>query len=199
MEVQVQELINSIKNDGIQAAEEESKKIIEQAENKAEQIIKDAEKKADSIISEGENKVARKESSSKASLNQAGRDLIISLEKKITAILNSILERKVSEALDSKTLEKVILEVVKSDITKDYKVLEISTNLKKDLKDGIMADLQKEMKAGIDIHPVDSIENGFRITDKDGSGYVSFTSEDIAAMLSPFIQKELHQIITDAE
>lgn len=199
MEVQVQELINSIKNDGIEAAEKESKKIIEQAENKAEQIIKDAEKKADSIISEGENKVARKESSSKASLNQAGRDLIISLEKKITAILNSILERKVSKALDSKTLEKVILEAVKSDITKDYKVLEVSANLKKDLKDGIMADLQKEMKAGIDIHPVDSIENGLRITDKDGSGYVSFTSEDIAAMLSPFIQKELHQIITDAE
>ncbi|MCF7943931.1 MAG: hypothetical protein K9L75_00155 [Spirochaetia bacterium] len=199
MEVQVQELINSIKNDGIQAAEEEAKKIIEQAENKAEQIIKDAEKKADSIISEGENKVARKESSSKASLNQAGRDLIISLEKKITAILNSILERKISKALDSKTLEKVILEVIKSDITKDYKVLEISSNLKKDLQDGVMADLQKEMKAGMDIHPVDSIENGLRITDKDGSGYVSFTSEDIAAMLSPFIQKELHQIITDAE
>jgi hypothetical protein len=50
----------------------------------------------------------------------------------------------------------------------------------------------------MEIRPADSVDHGFRITDKKDSGYVSFTAEDLAAMLSPFIQKELHGMLRDA-
>ena len=49
MDVQLQELIDKIKKDGVAAAEKESAKIIAASEKKAETIIADAEAKAEQI------------------------------------------------------------------------------------------------------------------------------------------------------
>ncbi len=45
MEVQVQELIEKIKNDGIQSAEKRAEEIISEAQNKAASIVRDGERK----------------------------------------------------------------------------------------------------------------------------------------------------------
>ena len=50
MDIQLQELIDKIKNDGVASAEAKAKEIIAEAEKKAASIISSAEEKADSII-----------------------------------------------------------------------------------------------------------------------------------------------------
>ena len=50
MDVQLQELIDKIKKDGVTAAEKEAAKIIADAEKKADSITKNAEEKAAQII-----------------------------------------------------------------------------------------------------------------------------------------------------
>ena len=50
MDVQLQELIDKIKKDGVASAEAEAAKIVEASEKKAESIIADAQEKAAEII-----------------------------------------------------------------------------------------------------------------------------------------------------
>ena len=50
MEIQLQELIEQIKKDGVAAAEAEAKTIIDTAKSDAEKIIADAQAQADKII-----------------------------------------------------------------------------------------------------------------------------------------------------
>ena len=50
MDVQLQELIDKIKKDGVASAENEAAKIVAEAEKNAEKIIADAQEKAAEIV-----------------------------------------------------------------------------------------------------------------------------------------------------
>ena len=90
MELQLDELIQSIKKDGLEAAEQQKKDIIAEAESEARRIIERAQKEADEKTAAAEAKIRKFEESGKASLQQAGRDLILNLKKKIEEIFSRI-------------------------------------------------------------------------------------------------------------
>ena len=57
MEQQIQDLIASIKKDGIESATNESKKILEEARKEAERIVNEARKERDKIIADGKKTI----------------------------------------------------------------------------------------------------------------------------------------------
>ncbi len=198
MEVQIQELIESIKKDGVGAAEEQAAEIIEEAEGKRKKIISDAEKEAQRIVKEGEAKVEKREQSAQAALEQAGRDLLLSVERRLIHIAESILAEEIRGALSGETLEKVLLEIAGSDTAGSETDIEISEPLYQSLSQELLAQLKKKLASGSEIRPVKHIDSGFRISEKEGSGYVSFTAEDLASMLSAFLSPELQKMIRTA-
>ena len=78
MDVQLQELIDKIKRDGVASAETAAQKIISDAEAKAATIVKEAEEKADGILKSAKAETERMEKASEDAITQAGRNLIIS-------------------------------------------------------------------------------------------------------------------------
>ena len=81
MEIQLQELIDQIKKDGIEAAETESKSIVDSAKAQAERIIADAQAQADKILLNAENESERMMRSSEEAIRQAGQICLFRLEK----------------------------------------------------------------------------------------------------------------------
>ena len=79
MDVQLQELIDKIKKDGVATAEKEAAKIIADAEKKAEAIIADAQNKAEEIVKKGKNETERMEKASEEAIIQAGRNMLLSI------------------------------------------------------------------------------------------------------------------------
>ena len=59
MDIQLQELVDKIKKDGVDAASAEASKIVQEAEGKASAIIANAQKEADALIQGGKNEAAR--------------------------------------------------------------------------------------------------------------------------------------------
>ena len=57
MEIQLQELIDQIKKDGVDAAETEAESIITCAKSEAEKIISDAKAEADKILTSEEGAI----------------------------------------------------------------------------------------------------------------------------------------------
>ncbi len=198
MEVHVQELIDSIRKDGVTAAEAEAKKIIEKSEKEASRILKDAEQKAEKLVKDGEASVERRKKSAEAALDQAGRDLLLSVEKKLVSMIESILAVKISEAVTGKTLEKMLIEIAKHDLASSESDLVISKSLYDSLSKELLGELKKNLSKGAEIKPVKNIDSGFRIQEKKGSGYVSFTAEDLASLLSAFLSPELQKLIHES-
>lgn len=196
MEQQIQDLVASIKKDGIEQAKKESELIINQAKAQAEEILQDAKKKAAKLITDSENEVALRDQSARATLKQAARDVSLSLKKEIESQLMKILQVENEKGLKGENLVKLIADVVKSSGVEAAKTnIEVNPADTESVSKGLVAVLKKEMESGLEIKAVKSVDYGFRVSQKDGSGYFDLSSEEIARLLTPFISPVLQDII----
>jgi len=112
MDIQLQELIDKIKSDGVASAENEAKRIISEAEEKAQHILSDAQKKADALMQTAKAENSRMEKASIDAIRQAGRNVLISFRYSIISQLNAIIKKDASAALSSDVLKTLIPELL---------------------------------------------------------------------------------------
>ena len=112
MDAQLQELIETIKTEGVQTAEKQADQIVASAEEKALQIIADAEKRARGLIEDARAEQAKLDQSGRESLKQAGRDLILGVQAKLTAMFKAVVNAAAGEAIAADILENTMVTVV---------------------------------------------------------------------------------------
>ena len=78
MEIQLQELIDQIKKDGVEAAETQAEAILTAAKAEADKIISDAKSQAEKLMLDAKAENERTVKSGEDALRQAGRNLLIS-------------------------------------------------------------------------------------------------------------------------
>ena len=105
MDVQLQELIDKIKKDGVASAENEAAKIVAEAEKNAEKIIADAQEKAAEIVKNAKAETERMEKASEEAIVQAGRNMLLSFKESIISELDGLIK---TETENAQTKEKVI-------------------------------------------------------------------------------------------
>jgi V/A-type H+/Na+-transporting ATPase subunit E len=198
MDVQLKELIEKIKSEGVKTAEDQAAEIIRKAEQQAETIIANAETQARTARDKASADAARFEATGNEALKQASRDLLISTNKKLEDIFSRLLQNEVDEVLKGSFLESVIMTVVKnwkSDLD-DMSLLLPEADLKK-LESGLITKISAEIKGEIEIKPLTGIDSGFRVSSKDGSAYFDFTGEGISGLLSELLTPGIGSLLQE--
>ena len=198
MDVQLKEIIDKIKHDGVKSAQEEAARIIAEAREEASTVIRKAEEDAERIRGSAETKVERMESSSKNALRQAGRDLIITVKEEIKSVFNRLLEREVHDALSIELLTNMIVAAVRNISKQERDEIDVLIPAEKfdEIEPVLMARLSAEIASGIEIRPFKGLDAGFRIAIKDGSAFYDFSDKEIAAMLSRYLNPRLANLIS---
>lgn len=199
MDVQLKELIDRIKSEGIESADQQAQKIVQEAEAKAKQILADAEKEADSIRQKAEDDAQRREQTGRESLKQAGRDLIISLEKSLQKLFDAVIYTESAAALKGDLLKNLVKQLVDhwdEDVT-DIQLLVAEDQLKK-IDKGLRDALSAKLAEGLELKPLEGVEAGFQVAYKDGSAYYNFTAEGVAEIVSEFLNPKLGEILKEA-
>jgi len=197
MDVQVKELIEKIKNDGVKNAEESSSRIISEAEKKAAVLIENAEKEAAEIKSQAQNEASRMEQAGKEALKQAGRDLILSVKKEVEDLFNRIVQAETAEVLKGDSLKECIVAVLKSwkeDEVSDLSVLVTPETLKA-MEGKLKSDLKSMVDKGLEIKPFSGLDAGFRISSKDGRAFYDFSDKELMELLSQYLNPGLMSIL----
>lgn len=195
MEQQIQDLISSIKKDGVEAAEKEKKRIIDDAKLQASSIIKKAEEDARKMKADALKEIELEKSSAEASIKQAGRDVSLSLKKSIENEFSNILKSSLEEALHGDVLVKVLEGVLKADSENKDVYCYLSESDFKALEGTLATAFKKEIENGLEFKTSSSISSGLRIELKDGSAYIDLGSEECTALLFPYISSELKEIL----
>ena len=199
MEIQLSELIEQIKKDGVAVAETESNAIVETAKEKAEKIIADAEKKAEEIIAKAKAENERIVKAGEDSIRQAGRNLLISFRESVNKELDAIVGEKVSAVYSADELSTIIAEVVKaSPKSDDIAVLLNSKDLEK-FEKSIIAALKAQMLEGITLKPDDNFMGGFRIEVDGGTVYYDYSANAVTEMLSAYLSPKVTALMKEAE
>ena len=182
MELQIQDLVSSIRKDGIDAGNAEAEAIISEAKKKAEMIIADAKAEAKNIQETSEKEINILKESAALSAEQAKRDAMLAFKNEVQAEFEKILSAKIKNNLSDAALGKLIQAVVADEDVQNYSV-EVA-----EVSDSLKAELAEEIKNGLEIKPTKSVRAGFRLAAKDGSGYFDCSDEEIMQMLMPYFR-----------
>ena len=182
MELQIQDLVSSIRKDGIDAANAEAEAIISEAKKKAEMIIADAKAEAKNIQETSEKEINILKESAALSAEQAKRDAMLAFKNEVQAEFEKILSAKIKNNLSEAALGKLIQAVVADEDVQNYSV-EVA-----EVSDSLKAELAEEIKIGLEFIPTKSVRAGFRLAARDGSGYFDCSDEEIMQMLMPYFR-----------
>ncbi len=175
MEIQIDDLVQSIKRDGIEQARKEADAIIVTAKAQANDIIAASKAEAERNLENARREIE----SSKALILQAQRDAVLSVRKELGTMLERIMADKVAKELSEASLAKLVIAAIGDDDPAKFSV-EID-----EAKASIRSTLAKQIEKGLEIHPAKGA--ALRLCCKDGSGFYDFSDEQIASLLKPFL------------
>jgi V/A-type H+-transporting ATPase subunit E len=200
MDIQLQELIDKIKKDGIESASGESARLKSQAEEEAKRIVEAAKREAQDIIAKGKADAERSEKAGIAAIEQASRNLVLAFKGEIQTLLDKITARELSTAYNEETLKAVLPDLLSAWASKNADGMDalLPEEALKKLQAFFDEKLSGELKKGLELKSDRSLSAGFRIASKDGSAYYDFSAEAVAELLSAYLNPRLAEILKTA-
>ena len=201
MEIQLQELIEQIKKDGVEVAENEATAIVEEAKAQAQKIIADANSQADKILANAKTETERMTKSAEDAIRQAGRNLLLSFRESVAKELEAITGESVAAVYSSEQLAKLIINVVEkwaaNPDAEDVTVILNSDDLKK-LEETVLAGLKEKMLKGVTLKANDNFDGGFRIAVSGGGAYYDYSTQAVVEMLSSYLSPKVSELLREA-
>lgn len=201
MEIQLRELIEQIKKDGVTAAEAEAETIVDAAKAEAEKIVAEAKAEAERILRDAKAETERLTKSSEDAIRQAGRNLLISFRESVSRELGAIVGENVSAVYAPDALARMIEEIVVRWANKpDAEELTVILNTEEcdKLEQSLLAALKEKLSQGITLKANDSFDGGFRIAVSGGSAYYDYSAEAVVEMLSNYLSPRVTALLKEA-
>lgn len=202
MEIQLQELIDRIKKDGVEVAEAEAGNIVDSAKTEAERIISDARAQADKILSDARAENDRMVKSSEDAIRQAGRNLLISFRESVAKELDTIIGEAVNSVYSPDALAQLVTSVVEAWANKpDTENIEVilNTDDAEMLEKVAVSSLKERISKGITLKANDNFDGGFRISVNDSGAYYDYSAEAVVDMMSNYLSPKVVKLLKEAE
>ena len=197
MEMQLNNLIEKIKQDGVEQAKRTADDIIQQAERSRKSIIAEAKQQAESIIKEAENNADNLKDNADKAIGQAVRDAVLSLKQEVKKIFEDILTKDIQATLTEDFLEKLVIKFIDAWGKDKDAGLEIVLNPQD--KDGLgnllISRLKHRLHKGITVKVNPNINKGLYIGLEGSNVYYDFTDQAILEILKQYLRPFILKII----
>jgi len=167
------------------------------AEARKQAIIQEAKAKAESIIKQAQEQADKLKDNSHKAVNQAVRDVTLSLKQEIKDLFDAILKREIQHTLSDAFIKDFILKIVEGLPKGKEAGLEISLSQqdKKRLENTILSGLKKEIASGITFKVSPNIDKGLYIGIKNENFHYDFTDQAILGILKEYLRPFIVKII----
>ena len=202
MEIQLQELIDKIKKDGVEVAETEAEQILANAKTEAEKIIANAKVEAEKLLGDAKIEIERITKSSEDAIRQAGRNLLISFRESVNKQLETIIAQNVDAIYSSSDFSKIIANVIEKWATNpeaENVSLILGEDELKSLENVALASIKKEMLKGVTLKSSGNTNKGFKIAVDGANAYYDYSTESVVEMLSSYLNPKVIALLKEAE
>lgn len=202
MPEELQGLLERIQKDGVDKADAESNRILAEARKQAEAITADAKAGAEALLSAAKTDAAALEERGKRSLQQAARDIILSVGESVRSAMSSLARDEVDRALEPDLVARLVATAVETYCSGDAAGAQLEILLsaedKDRVRDVLAARLGEALRAGLDLRAEDSVVSGFRVSIADGKIQHDFTGEAIADAMCQLLSPYLAEVVREA-
>jgi len=194
MAEELQHLIDRIHKDAVGKAEVEANKLLADAKAKAEQMIKSAEAQAKSLLEKADKDAEIYAIRSSKTLEQAARDVILSVGLGIEKMVLGILAGHVEKGLTAEVMSQMLLQLAQG-YTGKSAIVSLSPSDAAKLSSFITGEFQKKLGASVVVESDSGIMSGFRLSFENGKVSHEFTNTAIADALSALLRPNLAKAV----
>lgn len=199
----ITEITEKIYNEGIVKAREDAEQILENAKKEAEKIILKANNDGLEILEKNRNEAEDVQKKTLAELRLSAQQIISNLKRQIT---NIILTAQTESALnksfnDVEFIQKMLLTLIQN--WNPQKPEEMGLNIllpgknEKKLSDFFKSKALETLNNGVIFSFDSKMENGFKISPKNGSYIVSFSKNDFENYFKEYLKEKTRKLLFD--
>ncbi len=202
MEEQLQSLLDRIRAEGVERAEAEAARIVAEARERAAGIVAGAEAEADGLRRRAEADAEASRVRGEKALEQAGRDFLLTLQKRIEAILRESLRDTVAAALTPDLVAEMLVRLADAYAGHDMNESRIDVLVpsadRERLAALVMEKYRDLVNQGLTLRVDEKLEKGFQVSFADDNLYHDFSLPALAEALAPVLKSPLGEIVERA-
>ena len=198
MAEQLQHLIDRIRQEGVENGEKTAEALVAEAKKKAAGIVAEAQKKAQDATAKAEADAKAFAERGRQTLQQAARDLLISIGGSVGRVVSGVVDAKVGAALTPETVGQMLVKLAAAYGSAENLTVALGEADAAALKGGVSKEVNDMLAKGLQIESDREIFKGFRLGTKGGQVFHDFTKEAIAESLANFLRPDLADVVKKA-
>ncbi len=195
MDVKLDSLIEKIRKEGIEEAQQKADEIISDAKKQAATVLDEAKKESAKVVEDGQTQADQFQQNAIADLRQAVRNAELLLKEKINGLFDNVFKKEVAAALTPNFLNELIANILTSWAKDGETEIVLNEKDKGELEALLFKGLNKELQDSVTIKVSSDVSDGFRIGLKGEQVYYDFSDAAIAEVLKSLINPRLKEIL----
>ena len=196
----LQELTQKLYNDGLEKGRSEAERLLAEAKAEAAKIVAEAKAEAEAIAKAAEAKAEDIAKNAMTEITLAGRQALSKIKAELTEaiIMKSTGEAVKAAAINAEFVSNMLLAVAQNWNTQagDISLKALLPEAKRaEFDAAVSAKSQELLKAGVEVGYSAEVKSGFKVGEKDGGYYISFTDESFDALLKEYLREKVANML----
>ena len=195
----LQQLTDKLYQEGLEKGRAEAESLVAEAEARAAKIVAEAEARAAKIAADAERKAEDVEKNAMTEIALAGKQAVAKIKSEIETL---IVAKVTAEGIKSANLDPAFI--------KDM-LLAVAANWNNGAKADLKALLPEAKKAelgaafdsaakallaeGVEVGFSNDVKSGFKVDEKNGGFYISFSDESFEALLGGYLREKAAELL----
>ena len=195
----LQELTDKLYQQGLEKGRNEADSLVAEAKLKAQKIVAEAEEKAAAIIAAAEDKASDAHKNAMTEISLAGKQAVANIKAEIE---NLIVAKTTSQGVKAANVDVDFIKDMLLAVAKNWNngdKVELSAMLpeakKAELDKAFAAATKALLAEGIEVGFSADVKSGFKVGEKNGGYYISFSDESLEALLGGYLREKVAQLI----
>ncbi len=196
----LQELTQKLYNDGLEKGRSEAERLVAEAKEQAAKILADAQAEADAIAKAAQDRADDIAKNAMTEITLAGRQALSKIKSEIT---DAIILKSTGAAVKTASIDATFIKDMLLAVANNWNASTAEVSLKALLSEEKRAELDAAMqksaaellKAGVEIGYSKEVKAGFKVGEKAGGYYISFTDESFDALLKEYLREKVANLL----
>ena len=196
----LQELTQKLYNDGLEKGRTEAERLVAEAKEQAAKILADARAEADAIAKAAQDRAEDIAKNAMTEITLAGRQALSKIKSEIA---EAIILKSTGAAVKAASIDATFIKDMLLAVATNWNASSAEVSLKALLPEAKRAELDAAMqksatellKAGVEVGYSKEVKTGFKVGEKGGGYYISFTDESFDALLQEYLREKVANLL----
>ena len=204
MENKLEQLTRKLYDEGLEKGRAEADRLVSEAKAEASRIVAEAQAKADAIVKQAQERADDTAKNAMTEIALAGRQAVSKIKNEIAeaVVVKSTAAGVKAANLDGAFVKDMLLAVAKNWNGAAGSKVELQALLpeaaRTQLDTAMKAAAAELLSAGVEVGYSAEVRSGFKVAQKEGGYYISFSDDDFNALLGSYLRDKVRDLLFKA-